>query len=103
MVKGIDSAKEKKKQWNTRIERDIKMADDLKVSGVQGGKVVGNNLALLSFIIGIPLSIIGLCGLFGILFGFITSSNMAIIILIVLINLIGLLLIIGGYFIYISD
>ncbi|MEA3458079.1 MAG: hypothetical protein U9R21_05315, partial [Candidatus Thermoplasmatota archaeon] len=73
---------------------------DIKEAGLQGGKVIEDKLALFSFIIGIPMLIIGLYGLFSMLFGFGFPMNMAIIILVLLVNAIGLLLIIGGYFIY---
>lgn len=100
MVRGIDVPKEKKKPWKTRMERDIIMHKDIKESGLQGGKVIGDNLSLLAFIIGIPMLIIGMYPLFSILFGFGFPINLANIILILLVNVIGLLLIIGGYSIY---
>jgi hypothetical protein len=100
MVHGMDGAKQKGKPWKTRIERDIKFSEDIKESGIQGGKVIGENLAILSFIIGIPLLIIGMYALINILFGFGFPTNVAIIILVIIINVIGFLLVIGGYFIY---
>jgi len=100
MVRGIDAPKEKKKPWKTRMERDIIMHKDIKESGLQGGKVIGDKLSLLAFIIGIPMLIIGMYPLFSILLGFDFPINLANIILILLVNVIGLLLIIGGYFIY---
>jgi hypothetical protein len=100
MVRGFDEAKDKKKPWKTRIERDIVMHKDIKESGLQGGKVIGEKLALLAFIIGIPMLLIGFYPVFSILFGFGYPINMAIIILILLVIVIGLLLVIGGYFIY---
>jgi len=100
MVRGIDVPKEKKKPWKTRMERDIIMHKDIKESGLQGGKVIGDNLSLLAFIIGIPMLIIGMYPLISILLGFGFPINLANIILILLVNVIGLLLIIGGYFIY---
>jgi hypothetical protein len=71
----------------------------LSESGVQGGKIVGEHLALGSFIIGIPFLIIGLITLFSIIFDFF-NTNTAVIIAALLVTAIGLLLIIGGYFIY---
>ena len=68
-------------------------------SGTQGGKALGDNIVLFSFIIGIPLLVIGLYALFSILLGF-YPSNTAIIILVILVNVIGLLMTIGGYSIY---
>ena len=100
MVRGIGKTKVKKKPWKTRVERDIKFSKDIKEAGLEGGKVIGNNLSLFSFIIGIPLLIIGLYAIINMLFGFGFPINMATIILVFLVNVIGLLLIIGGYFIY---
>lgn len=73
----------------------------LSESGVQGGKIIGENLALGSFIVGTPFFIIGLITLFSIFFGFF-STNTAVLIGALLVTVIGLLLIIGGYFIYID-
>ena len=100
MVRGIGKTKVKKKPWKTRVERDIKFSKDIKEAGLEGGKVIGNNLSLFSFIIGIPLLIIGLYAIISMLFDFGFPINMATIILVFLVNVIGLLLIIGGYFIY---
>ena len=100
MVRGLGKTKVKKKPWKTRVERDIKFSKDIKEAGLQGGKAIGNNFSLFSFIIGIPLLLIGLYALFSMLFGFGFPVNMATIILALLVNVIGLLLIIGGYFIY---
>jgi hypothetical protein len=77
------------------MERDIIMQKDIKEAGLQSGKVIGDKLSLFSFIIGIPLLIIGLYGLLNMLFDFGFH--------VMLVNLIGLLLIIGGYFIYNSS
>jgi len=71
----------------------------LSESGVQGGKIIGEHLALGSFIVGIPFLIIGLITLFSIVFDFFIT-NTAVIIAALLLIAIGLLLIIGGYFIY---
>ena len=100
MALGVNYSKEKKKPWKTRVERDIIMHKDIKEVGLQGGKVIGDKLSLLSFIIGTPLLIIGLYAIFNMLFGFGFPINMATVILVILVNIIGLLLIIGGYFIY---
>jgi len=100
MVRGVGKTKVNNKPWKTRVERDIKFSKDIKEAGLEGGKVIGNNLSLFSFIIGIPLLLIGLYALFSMLFGFGFPVNMATIILVLLVNVIGLLLIIGGYFIY---
>ncbi|MBN2604063.1 MAG: hypothetical protein JXA91_08035 [Candidatus Thermoplasmatota archaeon] len=100
MVKGIDEIKVKKKPWKTRVERDIIMHEDIKKAGTQGGKVIGNHLSLFSFIIGIPLLTIGMYSLISILFDLGFPINLATIILSLLVNAMGLLLIIGGYFNY---
>jgi hypothetical protein len=97
MARGIDNTKLKKKTWKSRIERDIIMHDDLKKSGLHGGKVIGDKLSLFSFILGIPILIVGLYVLYNMLFGFGFAVNMATIILVILVISIGLLLIIGGY------
>ena len=70
-------------------------------SGVQGGKTIGEHIVLGSFIAGIPLFLIGLCALFSMLLG-LFPTNTAIIILVLLVIVIGLLMIIGGYSIYIT-
>ena len=100
MVRGIGKTKVKKKPWKTRLERDVVFSKDIKEAGLQGGKVIGNKLSLLAFIIGMPMLIMGLYSLFSMLFGFGFPVNMATIILVLLANVIGLLLIIGGYVIY---
>ena len=99
MVRGVEDVKDKKKTWKTKVERDVIMHKDLKESGLQGGKVIGNNLSLISFIIGIPLLILGIYGLI-MLFGFGYNLNLANIILVILVIIIGALLTIGGYFIH---
>jgi len=45
MVRGIGKTKVKKKPWKTRVERDIKFSKDIKEAGLEGGKVIGNNLS----------------------------------------------------------
>ena len=42
-----------KKPYKNKVERDIQFSNDVKVSGLEGGKVIGENLSLLSFILGI--------------------------------------------------
>ena len=71
-------------------------------SGVQGGKAIGEHIALGSFIVGIPLLAIGAYGLISMLFGWGFPTNSAVIILVLLVIIIGLLLTIGGYSIYIT-
>jgi hypothetical protein len=85
------------KKDNTVIMSDKYISE----SGVQGGKILGEHLALGSFIVGIPLLIIGLYAIFSMLLG-LFPTNTAIIILVLLVTVMGVLLIIGGYFIYIS-
>ena len=100
MEKGFNVSKKKKKPWKTRMERDIIMHKELKESGLQGGKVLGEKLSLFGLIMGLPMLIIGLYTIFNMLFNFGFPINMANIILAFLIFLIGLLLTLGGYFIY---
>ena len=79
---------------------DIESDEYISESGVQGGKVIREHLALGSFIIGIPLFTIGVLSLLNMLFGLGFPTNTATIILALLVFIIGLLLIIGGYTIY---
>lgn len=81
------------------IERDIFMSEDIKKSGFQGGKVIGDKLSLFPFIIGIPLLIIGLYGLLSIMFNADFPINMANVIQIIILISIGLLMTIGGFII----
>jgi len=87
-----------KKTWKTKIERDVLMHDDIRVSGLQGGKILGNKLALFSFIIGIPLLLIGLFGFFSMVFDLGFPVNTATIIMVLVVLAMGSLLTIGGYF-----
>jgi len=72
----------------------------LSESGLQGGKILGDHITLASFIIGIPFLIIGLIAMIGIIFDLGFPNNAAIIIAVLLITVIGLLLVIGGYAMY---
>jgi len=72
----------------------------LSESGVQGGKIIGEHIALGSLIIGIPLLTIGTYALLNMLFDWGFPINSAIIILVLLVIIIGLLMTIGGYNIY---
>jgi len=77
------------------------MSDEyLSESGVQGGKIIGEHLALGSFIVGIPFLIIGLIALICMFLGFGFPTHTAGIIGALLVTVIGLLLVIGGYNIY---
>ena len=69
-------------------------------SGVQGGKILGEHIVLGSLIFGIPFLIIGIYGLISIIFDLGFPNNMATIILVLIVFIIGLLLIIGAYNIY---
>ena len=70
-------------------------------SGTQGGKVIGEHLALASLIGGIPLFLIGVITLSGLLFLNVKSPvYTADIIAALLVTIIGLLLMIGGYNIF---
>jgi len=85
-----------KRSENYYIESD----KYIRESGVQGGKVIGENLALGSFIFGVPFLIMGLYAIFNMFFGFGFPTNTADVIAALLVTIIGLLLIIGGYNIY---
>jgi len=98
MIREIEGNINKKKPWKTKIETDIILHGDLKESGLQGGKIIGNKLSLFSFIIGIPLLILGVYGLV-LLFVYGYNLFLADVILIILVFIIGALLTIGGYFI----
>jgi len=91
---------ENKKPWKTKMERDIIMHEDVKVSGLQGGKAIGDNLALFSFIMGIPLLLVGLYGLFNMILDLGFPMNSATIILVFIVLSLGSLFTIGGYFLY---
>ena len=88
--------KKTKKEDNAVIMSDKYLSE----SGVYGGKIIGEHLALGSLIFGIPLLIIGLYGLINMLFGWGIPTDIAIIILVLLVFIIGLLMTIGGYSIY---
>jgi len=82
-------------------DKTVIISDEfLRESGLQGGKSIGEHLALGSFIVGIPFFLIGLYVLVNILFNLGFPANTAIIIGAVLIFIIGSMLIIGGYTIY---
>lgn len=86
----------------TKKDNTVIMSDKyISESGVQGGKIIGEHIALGSFIIGIPLLTIGVYALLNILFGWGFPTNSAIIILVLLVFIIGLLMTIGGYSTYI--
>lgn len=88
------------KKDNTAIMSDKYLSE----SGVQGGKIIGEKLALFSFIFGIPLLIIGMWSLFNMLFVSGFPKDMLIILIILgpqsWAIIIGLLAIIGGFSIY---
>jgi hypothetical protein len=86
---------------NKKTSKTVIMSDKyLSESGVQGGKAIAENLALGSFIFGIPFLIMGLIALFSMLLGFGFPTHSAGIIGALLVTVIGLLLIIGGYSTY---
>ena len=91
---------EKKKPWKTPIERDIMMHEDIKVSGLQGGKILGEKLSLFSFIIGIPLLGIGLYGLCSMVLDLGFPMNTATLILVMVVIALGSLFTLGGYLLY---
>ena len=89
-----------KKTWKTRVERDIIMSEDIKESGLQGGKILGNHLALFSLIVGIPFLVLGVCSIVNMLLGLGFPTNNAIIILVLIVTSIGFLMTLGGYLLY---
>ena len=91
---------ENKKPWKTQIERDVIMHEDIKVSGLQGGKIIADKLTLFSFIMGIPLLLIGLYGLFSMILGLGFPMNSATLILVLVVISLGSLFTISGYFLY---
>jgi hypothetical protein len=89
------------KKENTEKDRTVILSDDyLSESGVQGGKIIGEHLVLGSFIFGFSFLIIGLYVLVSMVFGLGFPTNTALIILVILVITMGLLLTIGGYFIW---
>ena len=91
---------ENKKPWKTRVERDIIMHEDLRESGLQGGKVIADKLTLFSFIIGIPLLVTGLYGLFSMILDLGFPMNSATIILVSIVLSLGILLTFAGFSLY---
>lgn len=89
-----------KKPYKNKIERDVVMHDDIRVSGLQGGKILGNKLVLFSLITGIPLLLIGLYGLLSMVFDLGFPNNTAVLILVLVVIALGSLLTIGGCFLY---
>ncbi len=89
-------SKDSLKEDNTVIMSD----EYLSESGIQGGKAIGEHLALGSFIVGIPFLTIGAIALIAILFDFGIPSNTAVVIGVLLVTVIGFLLVLGGYSIY---
>ena len=82
-------------------DKTVIMSDKyISESGVQGGNILGEKIVLFSFIIGIPLLVIGIYGLISILFGLGFPNNMATIILVLVVFIIGMLMTIGGYNFY---
>ena len=85
------------------MERDVILHDDISKSGVHGGKIISEKLALLCLIMGIPLISIGLWALFNMLLGFGFPVNSANVILVILVIAIGSLSTLGGYYISKED
>lgn len=93
----------KNKPWKTKVERDIIMHEDIKTSGLQGGKIIGDKIVLFSFVLGIPLFLLGIYSMISMLFNLGFPVNSANIILMLIVLSIGSLMIIGGYFLYKGD
>ena len=87
---------DKKKPYTTKMERDIQMAEDIKVSGLQGGKILGEKLWLFSFIMGIPQLLIGLYGLCSMLLDLGFPMNTATLILVMVVLALGSLFTLGA-------
>ena len=86
---------------SSEVDKTVIMSDEfLNESGLQGGKIIGEHLALGSLIVGIPFFLMGLYVLVNIFLDLGFPTNTAIIIGGVLIFIIGLMLIIGGFLIY---
>jgi tetrahydromethanopterin S-methyltransferase subunit C len=83
----------KKKKDNTVIMSDKYLSE----SGVQGGKVIADHIALGSFIFGISFLAIGIISIIAMIFNFGIPTHAAAIIGVLIITIIGLLLVIGGY------
>jgi hypothetical protein len=77
----------RKKQWKSRMKRDILLVKEIIESGLQGGEVIWDLLSFLAYIIGISLLIIGIYTIFYMLFGF-RFPKMTEIILVLLFNVI---------------
>jgi len=77
------------------------MSDEyLSESGVQGGRIIGEHIVLGSLIFGISFLSIGLYALFSMVFHFGFPINTALIIIVLLVIVMGVFFIIGGYLIY---
>ncbi len=82
-------------------DNTVVMSDKyLSESGVQGGKVIGDHILLGSFIFGVPFLLIGFYALINIFLGWGFPTHAAGILGALLVTVIGLLLVIGGYNIY---
>ena len=86
----------KKGRW--KIKKKVK--DDIRFSGIQGGRIIGEKISLFSFILGIPLIIVGFFALSSMILNFGFPRNSANFILISITIIIGILLTTGGYLIY---
>jgi len=92
-----------KKPYKNKIDRDIKMHKDIRVSGLQGGKIIADKLILFCFIMGVPLLLTGLYGLFNMLLGLGFPMNGATIILVLVVIALGSLSTLAGCFLYWGD
>jgi len=84
----------------TSEEYTIELDKSIRESGVQGGKIIGEKLAVGSFIIGIPFFIMGVYALCSMVFGLGFPTNTAALIAAALVTVMGVLLMIGGYSLY---
>jgi len=83
---------------NSKGERSVIMKDKyISESGLQGGKAIAEHITLGSYIIGFPFLIMGVIAIIAIVFNLGFPTNAAVIIGVLLVTIIGLLLVIGGY------
>ena len=83
---------------SSKNHRAVIMSDKyISESGVQGGKVIADHITLASYILGIPLLLLGVYAITSILFNLGFPRHAAGIIAAVLVFIIGLLLVVGAY------
>jgi hypothetical protein len=79
-------------------DKTVLLSDEyLSESGSQGGKIIAEHIVLGSLLCGVLFFIIGLYALLSMLFGLGYPMNTALILGALLVTIIGLLFILGGY------